>query len=273
MSGALPPWPPHHHSHSGGHPGRLILFGPICRAVTQQKVYLSPRESPRTITTSCLWALLWLRCTHLPGPRTGSDWHINSSSTPLSSCCVQNECHITASERLYRLISNGSSASGILPADVFGRGGTLCEVSSAPAMKNKHAVGILNISVNTTILFFPLNLLLCISSFCIYCLLSICHYQSVFTSPPLSPSWKKEKGNGNIYSCRYVPPPTYPSLPNPPLLCKIQIGLRESSYSITNRPPTRPLTTWTFFYGREKWTGLMFRHKWSSVLISLMKLD
>lgn len=38
----------------GGHPGRLILFGPICRAVTQQKVYLSPGESPRTITTSCL---------------------------------------------------------------------------------------------------------------------------------------------------------------------------------------------------------------------------
>lgn len=39
--------------HSGGHPGQLILFGPLCRAVIQQKVNLSPRESPRTITTSC----------------------------------------------------------------------------------------------------------------------------------------------------------------------------------------------------------------------------
>ncbi|CAB1444754.1 unnamed protein product [Pleuronectes platessa] len=42
-------------------------------------------------------------------------------------CCMaiaaaedtQNECHITASERLCRLIGNGSSARGILPADVL----------------------------------------------------------------------------------------------------------------------------------------------------------
>lgn len=63
---------------------------------------------------------------------------------------MQNECHITASERLYRLINNGSSASGILPADVFflvGGEGTLCEVSSAPAAESKHAVGISNISL------------------------------------------------------------------------------------------------------------------------------
>lgn len=161
MSGALPPPPPRHRSHSGGHPGRLILFGPICRAVTQQKVYLSPGESPRTITTSCLWALLWLRCTHLPGQSTGSDWHINSSSTPLSSCCVQNECNITALERLYRLISNGSSANGILPADVFWGGGVR-PVKLAVHRKTSVLWGFqthpLTPPLPSPLVFFPLNL-------------------------------------------------------------------------------------------------------------------
>lgn len=102
--------------HSGGHPGQLILFGPLCRAVIQQKVNLSPRESPRTITTSCQWVLLWLWCTLLPGQHMGSDWHINSPSTSISSCSLQNECHITTSQRL---IINGLSAGGILPTEAL----------------------------------------------------------------------------------------------------------------------------------------------------------
>lgn len=102
--------------HSGGHPGQLILFGPLCRAVIQQKVNLSPRESPRTITTSCQWVLLWLWYTLLPGQHMGSDWHINSPSTSISSCSLQNECHITTSQRL---IINGLSAGGILPTEAL----------------------------------------------------------------------------------------------------------------------------------------------------------
>lgn len=139
-------------------------------------------------------------------------------------------------------------------------GGTPCEVSSAT--RNKHAVGISNISVNTTTtltsqffflkthapLVFPLFLFTACSLSVITSVVSF----YLFSSDAIL---EKENRYSNIYSCRYV------ASPQPPLLCDTQIGLRESSYSITNRPPTRPLTTSTFFYGREKWTSLMFRHK------------
>lgn len=141
-------------------------------------MYLSPGESPRTITTSCLWALLWLRCTHLPGQHTGSDWHINSSSAPLSSCCVQNECHITASERLCRLISNGSSASGILPADVLGA--MPCEASGAPATRKQARSRDFNLTMNTTAILTSVFL----SSTCLHCF-SVCFF-SLLPAPCLS---------------------------------------------------------------------------------------
>lgn len=169
---------------------------------------------------------------------------------------MQNECHITASERLYRLISNGSSASGILPADVFvcvWRGGGLRSVKLAvhPQRKASTLWGFQTYPLTPPLpspLYFPHPLYF----FCLLftaCSLSVINsVVSFFPLSPPSPSWKS---NSNIYSCRYVTPLLH-TPPQPPLLCKIPIGLRESSYSITNGPPTRPLTTLTFFYGRGK---------------------
>lgn len=113
-------------------------------------MYLSPGESPRTITTSCLWALLWFRCSHLPVQSRGSDWHINSSSTPLSPCCVQTECHIVALERL---ICNGSSANGIPPSWYIG-GYALWSWSQS----NKKYVCCRYVPTVFPVFFFPLSL-------------------------------------------------------------------------------------------------------------------
>lgn len=74
----------------------------------------------------------------------------------------------------------------------------------------------------------------------------------ITTASILPPSWKKPNGTSNIYSCSYVSPPTTPPPPRSPMLCQFQIGLQDSSYSITNRPPTRPLTTATLLYGQGK---------------------
>lgn len=94
-------------------------------------------------------------------------------------------------------------------------GGTPCEVSSATKKQAccgnfKHIRKLhhhLHLSIFSLILiphwyFLPF----------IHCLLSIWHYQI----SPLPPSWKR-KMQCNIYSCRYVAPPTYPS-PTPAAL-------------------------------------------------------
>lgn len=75
---------------------------------------------------------------------------------------------------------------------------------------------------------------------------------------------------------------SFPSKPPPhltpsPECIRPLIFLSDISYSITNSPPTRSLTGLIVFmeelWKKRKRSSLMFRHKWSSVLISLMKLD
>lgn len=142
----------------------------------------------------------------------------------------------------------------------WGGGGTPCEVSSAT--QNKHAVGISNISVNTTATLTSIflksipPLVLSLFSFAAFSLSIITSFVS-FTASPLPPSWKRKMARVIYIHIGTVCCPS----PSPLCFARSKIGLQESSYSITNRPPTRPLTTLTFFYEREEWTGLMFRHK------------
>lgn len=120
-----------------------------------------------------------------------------------------------ASEHLYRLICNGSSANGILPADIFGGGGgEVRPVKLAVQSKTSMLWGVQHLQpqLPSPLYFFlkssptlvcPLLYLLRLSKQYII--------TGVFTASILPPSWQKRNGNSNIYSCRYVSPPTYPS--------------------------------------------------------------
>ena len=171
---------------------------------------------------------------------------------------MPNECRITTSKRLYWLISNGLSASGILPIDILG----VCLVPFFFAVhqqrkKPRSCCWDFNISLNTVTaitspFFFFLNffLILYLLLF-LYCLLRRWHCQcSLMLRLHCHPL--KGNMNTNKNSCSEGLCPLLHTLPQPMRLCGIQTGLSESSYSITNRPPTGPLTTLTFFLQTEK---------------------
>lgn len=161
------------------------------------------------------------------------------------------------SKRFYSLISNGLSACGFLLTDILG--GAPCKDCGAAAMKKQRCFGDLNRTSNiptaTTSLF-------------LYSLFSILISLLYLLS-------SKEKWALIYIHVLKTCLPSHRPLPSPLPLCGNQSALLQLSDSITNKQPTRLLTAIArfFFYGREKWIGLMFRHKWSSVLISLMKLD
>lgn len=166
------------------------------------------------------------------------------------------------SKRFYSLISNGLSACGFLLTDIL-RGAPCKDSGAEAAMKKQRCFWDLNRTSNipaaTTSLFFY-------SLLSIFVLISLLYLLS-----------SKEKWALIYIHVLKTCLPSHRPLPGPLLLCGNRSALLQSSDSITNKQPTRLLTAlagfFFFFYGREKWIGLMFRHKWSSVLISLMKLD
>lgn len=83
---------------------------------------------------------------------------------------------------------------------------------------------------------------------------------SVFTTSILPPSWQKRNGNSNIYSCRYVSPPIYPSLASDALQVPdwsprvIIFNNKQATHQAADNRNA-------FIWKGKKWTGLMFPHK------------